>query len=69
VTVEFQQSEKEINLRISDDGIGFKLQDASTGHFGIAGMRERATLMNAQFSLQTQASHGSTVELRWSLAP
>lgn len=50
-------------LQISDDGLGFDPQKAATaGHFGLAGMRERAQLVGGELSVTSQPGQGTTVQ-------
>ncbi|MEI7772101.1 MAG: sensor histidine kinase, partial [Chloroflexales bacterium] len=53
-----------ITLRVSDDGQGFTPQQAeAAGHFGLAGMRERAQLVGATVSITSQPGQGTTILL------
>lgn len=48
-----------VELVIQDDGCGFDVNNMNsidTGHFGIAGMRERARQIGASFSLESDTS-------------
>jgi signal transduction histidine kinase len=67
VSVE-QLDEGTVRLRVRDDGVGF---DTSTsgqllreGHFGLAGMRERASLVGGTLEVGSIPGHGTTVEVR-----
>jgi signal transduction histidine kinase len=57
-----------VRLRIRDDGVGFDASDATRllreGHFGLAGMRERASLVGGTVKVQSQPGQGTTVEAR-----
>lgn len=55
---------RSVRLRVSDDGRGFDPEEPprDTGHWGIAGMRERAELVGAQLRLVSQPGAGTTVE-------
>jgi two-component system, NarL family, sensor histidine kinase UhpB len=52
-------------LRISDDGLGFMLDEHSirNGGLGLSGMRERALLIGGNLSLWSSKSRGTRVEL------
>jgi signal transduction histidine kinase len=53
-----------ITLRVSDDGQGFTPQQAETaGHFGLAGMRERAQLVGGALTITSQPGQGTTILL------
>jgi signal transduction histidine kinase len=50
-------------LKISDDGAGFDpASPAPDGHFGLAGMRERAARIGAKLDLRS--GPGTVVEVR-----
>ena len=64
VTLAFAPSE--VRLTISDDGRAFKLPAdlsalARSGHFGLMGMQERAQLVGAQLTLDTEVDQGTSV--------
>ena len=50
-------------LVIADDGAGFDPEAIRSGHFGLVGMRERAEMIGARFSLQTEPGGGVTIEI------
>jgi signal transduction histidine kinase len=54
-----------VRLRVQDDGVGFDASDASQllreGHFGLAGMRERASLVGGSLEVDSQPGRGTTV--------
>jgi signal transduction histidine kinase len=53
-----------ITLRISDDGCGFSPQQAEVaGHFGMAGMHERAQLVGGTVTITSQPGQGTTMLL------
>ncbi|MFH1216971.1 MAG: PAS domain S-box protein [Pseudomonadota bacterium] len=56
----------ELCLKIQDDGKGFKA-DAAGEHegFGLLGIRERASLMDAAVSIQSNSGKGSRIEVRF----
>ena len=59
-----------VRLRVSDDGCGFDPEQPAQradGHWGIAGMRERAKNVGAQLRLVSQPGAGTTVEALVSL--
>jgi signal transduction histidine kinase len=53
-----------LELVVQDDGMGFA-PDATVppGHFGLAGMRERARLVAGHLTVQSQGGAGTTVRL------
>ena len=58
-----------LELDIEDDGVGFDLNAAHPGHFGIVGMREQAQLIGAELTLQSVADRGTTVRLVFGTSP
>jgi len=59
-----QQGEKALTLTIRDDGAGFDpKQPSPNGHYGIAGMRERAALVNGALQVESQPAKGTTIRL------
>ena len=68
-----QASQAEIRLReedgavvveVLDDGVGFDPADRSSDSFGLLGMRERATALDGDLSLQSAPQRGTTVRVR-----
>jgi signal transduction histidine kinase len=56
-----------VRLVVSDDGIGIEpgvLEAGRSGHFGLAGMRERAHRIRAEFMLSSRGHAGTRVEVR-----
>jgi signal transduction histidine kinase len=57
-----------VRLRVRDDGGGFDASNAAQllreGHFGLAGMRERASLVGGTLEVGSIPGHGTTVEVR-----
>ncbi len=72
VTIFGRPRQKEIDLRIEDDGIGFnpeislKLDDMlAKKHFGLAGMYERANLIGAEISIDSKPNEGTRIRVIW----
>jgi signal transduction histidine kinase/ligand-binding sensor domain-containing protein len=67
IEVEFHYDERQLRLRIRDDGKGIAATvltaEGRTGHFGLHGMRERARLMSAKLTVWTVAGSGTEIEL------
>lgn len=54
----------EVRLRVQDDGIGFDPVAAGrNGHFGLAGMRERASTIHARLTLESAPGRGTLVDV------
>ncbi|HYF66096.1 MAG TPA: ATP-binding protein, partial [Herpetosiphonaceae bacterium] len=55
----------QITLLVEDDGHGFDIRQAPpAGHYGIAGMRERAALLGGQFELDSAPGSGTRIVVR-----
>ena len=60
--------EKEIELEVSDNGIGFNMPKSPTdfapnGHFGLLGMRERADLIGARLEVDSAPGKGTRLKV------
>jgi nitrate/nitrite-specific signal transduction histidine kinase len=56
-----------LKLRVRDDGRGIEadvLQDGRPGHWGLVGIRERATKIRAHLDLWSKPGAGTEIELR-----
>ncbi|SPF44620.1 putative Integral membrane sensor signal transduction histidine kinase [Candidatus Sulfopaludibacter sp. SbA4] len=58
-------SSRQVRITIEDDGEGFNLEEGMSkdGHWGMAGMRERANQMGATFSVRSSPGEGTKVEV------
>ena len=67
IVVAFRLNRHLASMRITDHGCGFSVAARSglAGHYGIAGMRERAREIGAEFELQSAEGAGTTVLVRW----
>lgn len=56
-----------VTLTIDDDGVGFDLADVPSfvagGHFGLAGMRERAELTSGRYTMTSTPGRGTRVRV------
>jgi signal transduction histidine kinase len=71
VTVSFDYQPAIFALTIVDDGIGFEPEHAKSladGHFGIAGMKERAAQIGAEFLIESSAQ-GTRLRLLLPIRP
>jgi signal transduction histidine kinase len=50
-------------LTIADDGAGFDPAAPAPGHFGVAGMRERAALAGAKLEIDSAPGRGARIVL------
>ena len=54
-----------IDLSIIDDGHGFILGQAASGHYGLSMMLERAEAVGAILSIKSQPGQGTELSVRW----
>jgi signal transduction histidine kinase len=68
IEVELRYDERQLRLRIRDDGKGidpqFLTAEGREGHFGLHGMRERARLIRGKLTVWTAPRSGTEIELR-----
>jgi signal transduction histidine kinase len=68
VDVEIRYDAAQFRLRVQDDGEGFDPtrlpRQEAAGHYGVAGMRERAALMGGTLTVWSKEGEGTAVELR-----
>ena len=68
VEVEIRYDNERFRLRVRDDGKGIDAailsQQGKEGHFGLPGMRERATLIGGKLTIWSEVDAGTEVELR-----
>jgi signal transduction histidine kinase/ligand-binding sensor domain-containing protein len=66
IEVDVRFSERLLRLRVRDDGIGMEsgvAREGRAGHWGLAGMRERAKNIGAPFELWSEAGAGTEIEI------
>ena len=66
VTVDLHYTSDTLMLTIEDDGVGFALDEglAKAGHYGLLGMKERASLIEGELEIVSAAGRGTKVTLR-----
>ncbi len=68
IEVEIRYDNEQFRLRVRDDGKGIDpatlSSQSSTGHYGLPGMRERATLIGGKLVVWSEVDAGTEVELR-----
>ncbi len=72
VDISAQHVENHLLLRISDDGIGFDVEAASTpldDHYGILGMQERAEMIGANLEITSSEGSGTRILVSLKVAP
>lgn len=63
--------EQGVDLKVEDNGIGFRLDGAGLAsllkarHFGLAGMSERAAMIGAKLAIDSTPGKGTKVHLSW----
>lgn len=72
VSVELRLEGDQLQLNVTDDGRGFDVSQArshslETGHAGLFGMEERATLAGGLLQLQSTPGHGATIRAAFPL--
>jgi signal transduction histidine kinase len=66
IEIELEYSTKQLRILVRDDGVGIDpdvLQSGREGHWGLAGMRERAESIGARLKVWSRAHAGTEVEL------
>ena len=68
-TLRITYAEDEVELEVSDNGIGFQIPNSPTdfapsGHFGLLGMHERAELIGAQLKIESALGEGTKLKVR-----
>lgn len=54
-----------VRLKVEDNGIGFKIEDIQSDHFGIGIIRERANLISANLLIESEPGVRTTVQVEW----
>jgi two-component system sensor histidine kinase UhpB len=68
--VRLRRRNTNLTLLIRDDGEGFPTDRPSdSGRFGLRGMRERAEMIDADLTIDSQPGRGTTVEMTWEAQP
>lgn len=74
ITVRVRCDQEEFAVAVEDDGIGFTLPSrpdilTRRGHFGLVGMRERATRLGGRLMIDTAPGRGARVVARFPMKP
>jgi signal transduction histidine kinase len=67
VEIEIEYAASELRLFVRDDGRGIDphiARTGTTGHWGIAGMKERAARIGGSLTIRSRAAAGTEIELR-----
>ena len=63
IEVSLQSTAALVSLAIKDDGSGLGDGAANAGHYGLIGMRERATHIGAGFQIDSESGRGTTIRV------
>jgi len=72
IQITLTYEERNITLKVSDDGVGFSMvevADHEFGHFGLRGMHERAVKFGGALSVMSMPGGGTTVQVVAPLNP
>ena len=64
VDIRLSVSQREIELEVTDDGVGFDPQAEYAGHMGLNSMRERAAQIGGILEIESEAGQGVVVRVR-----
>jgi NarL family two-component system sensor histidine kinase YdfH len=68
VTLRLTGVEKELEIEIKDDGVGFDPEAIQSGHYGLLGMRERVRLAGGSFEVDSLPGKGTQLIMRFPLS-
>jgi signal transduction histidine kinase len=67
IEVEIRYGDRQVQVRVRDNGIGIAPEHlkerATSAHFGLRGMRERARLVNGRLNVWSETGAGTEIEL------
>jgi signal transduction histidine kinase len=65
IEVTLSSTAAELQLSVKDDGSGFSRENGGVrpGHYGLIGMKERASQIGAEFNLASEPGRGTTVSV------
>jgi signal transduction histidine kinase len=69
VKIEITSDGLMLTVSISDDGVGFDPKATEDRGLGLAGMRERALILRADFAIESTLGKGSTIAMTVPLPP
>ena len=61
------KEQNELEIAITDDGLGFDPNVLEAGHYGLLGMRERLRLVGGRLEIHSQAGNGTRLVIRFPL--
>jgi two-component system, NarL family, sensor histidine kinase LiaS len=63
VTVSIVEGKHQLIASITDDGVGFDINNLVNGHLGLMNMRERARAVGGQMTIESDSGHGTTIKV------
>jgi NarL family two-component system sensor histidine kinase YdfH len=63
-SVSFSSTEKEIVIKVKDDGKGFDPLKIPAGHYGILGIRERVRLLGGEIEIESSPEKGTILSVQ-----
>jgi signal transduction histidine kinase len=69
VRVSVEHGDGTLRLSIRDNGKGFDVTEVPRGRYGLAGMRERASLIGAELAIESAPLEGTAIIVEMPLAP
>jgi signal transduction histidine kinase len=64
VQIDLASSGNQLELRISDDGLGFDPALVPAGHVGLESIRERARILGANLQIDSSPGHGARITVQ-----
>jgi signal transduction histidine kinase len=61
VRIELAERANTLALAVQDDGSGFELQQVAPSGLGLLGMRERATMLGGNLTIESAPTHGTRI--------
>jgi PAS domain S-box-containing protein len=63
VVIRLKQTDRQIRLRVSDDGVGFDPTQMAENRFGLEGIRKRAALLGGNARIESAPGQGTRIEV------
>lgn len=64
VVVELKENERDVLLKITDNGCGIDATDSCENSLGLIGMRERAFMLGGTLKIQSRQGSGTSIDVR-----
>ncbi len=69
VVVELREDERDVLLKITDNGCGIDANDSRENSLGLIGMRERAFMLGGTLKIQSRKGSGTSIDVRIPKSP